>query len=377
MPVTIEKYERGWKLKGTDALGQSHRKRYPDLRKDQVQAIADQINAQASRAKVSGALGVSQKKRHTFTEAAIDYVQDVQMRGKKVRAVYIENAIAYFDGKWVDEINEQDVHTYAISQFPHHCWNSRKTMGLHPVRSIIYHAVRRQWRPDIRISGFREKDPKKIRQPVTWDWLMKFVNAARDMAAGDVKYLGIAELELLRVTTSMRISEVVDLDWDDVDFDKCTATVVQKGQRPRAAEVPRFVIEDLKRLRAAIDWWLASDKLPGISRRRLEGGRVCLQNQKTTAGERRREVCDRAGISYAKTHDAGRRTFASLLHNEGGMSSHAIAPLGGWDSKDMPDLYITSDHKDRTAADFFDRMMEKYEPTTPEPAARAGLRVVK
>ena len=185
-------------------------------------------------------------------------------------------------------------------------WNRQV---LTPASAILNHAAGRGWRNTIRIKRFPED--KVTRVAADREWLDAFMAEAEPW---------LAALALFMFTTGARISEALSLRSEDVDGRRAHIQKTKSG--------------------AGRDCILSRDVSLRIAALVPVNGRVFRYASKGSVYPKWRAACERAGIDYLTTHQAGRHGFATECIIRKGIDAHTTAALGGWASTRMLDRYV-------------------------------------
>lgn len=181
------------------------------------------------------------------------------------------------------------------------------------------------------VKKFRE--PKKSFRWWTEDEIKKFLDACLNERLKTVTIIGI--------NTGMRVGEILNLKWNDIDFENSYITVQEsKTGEYRKVRMNQIIIDALQRIAKNSEYVFSHSN----------GDRVkkVIKGFKLTA--------ERAGIAPSSPH-VMRHTFASHLTMLG-VDPHTIMELGGWKSLEMIMRYshLAPDHKQRAV----DGLSEKF-----------------
>src|SRR6185369_15997817 len=108
----------------------------------------------------------------------------------------------------------------AIDLYPNAKNSTRNRQAIVPTLAVINHCAELGHCPPLRMKRF--KVDTKIKKPVTLEWINAF-RAASDR-------VDIATLALFLFATGARISEALDVRWDDIDFRGRTVLIRQGKQ---------------------------------------------------------------------------------------------------------------------------------------------------
>lgn len=268
--------------------------------------------------------GVS-KRRHSFAEAVKGYVDD----GHYLPA--LEKALDHF-GEWaVADITPADVREYARKGWPGCKGATMNQHGIVPVRAVVNWAHEQGWCGALRVRAFETE--KVERRAVDEEWV-----AAMEVASLEFEGRGrsIGAMVRLMSSTGMRINECVRLRWKDVDVVGMSLKLgrTKNGEHYTVA-LGEDVLEAMLELKGGAG---AEEPVFGFTRR-------------PQVYYHWRQVEAVAGVEHVPPHQAGRHTFATVLHNEHGWSANDIAKAGRWKSPALvQQVYIHSDKESREAA---------------------------
>lgn len=148
------------------------------------------------------------------------------------------------------------------------------------------------------------------------DWALKFQEHA-------LPHLGA--LCLFMLTTGARISEAVNLRWQDVNLDTREAKIRQtKIGSERIANIPRVALAAIK----------------AIPSNRAPDDRVFKYSDRTCVRQSWKSAVERAGLKYLSPHSC-RHGFATKMLQDG-IDVKTVAQMGGW--KDVATLVRTYAH---------------------------------
>jgi integrase len=126
----------------------------------------------------------------------------------------------------------------AIDLYPDAGWATRNRQVITPTQAVINHCAELELCAPLRIKRFKHE--KKIKQPVTVEWLNTFCAHARPL---------MAALATFMFATGCRISEAKRLDWPDIDFQQRTILVVKtKAKKQRLPHMPQRLLVALANL---------------------------------------------------------------------------------------------------------------------------------
>lgn len=231
----------------------------------------------------------------TFPKAAAIYLS----AGKSQR--FLAPLLKYWKDAKVKDMNSGAILQSAIDIYPKMRASSRNRAVIATTQAIINHCAELKLCPPLRIR--RYKIEKRVKTPVTIEWLDKFV-AASDRPE-------IAALAMFMFGTAARISEALAVEWEDIDLQKRTVLIRQtKIGEERLAHLPMKVVVALANLpRKKRPFPFAT----GVS--------AVYGWDQTIA---------KAGIKPLTFHSCRHGFATRLLHL--GIDPVTIAKLGGWKS---------------------------------------------
>ncbi len=152
--------------------------------------------------------------------------------------------------------------------------------------------------------------------------------------------MDIATLALFLFATGARISEALDVRWDDIDFRERKVLIRQsKLGSERWAHLPTDIFVALANL--------PRDKEP-------------FAISYTTARDAWERACHRAGIEQLTFHSC-RHGFATALHDKG-VGVKTIAKVGGWKSaQHLFNTYLHADEDPTVTDKLFDTVCQSDE----------------
>ena len=192
----------------------------------------------------------------------------------------------------------------AIDLYPQDSGATRNRQVITPTQAIINHCAELELCAPIRVRRFTFE--KKIKQPVTLEWLDQFCTYADPMTRALATFL---------FATGCRISEARRLEWADIDFQQQTILIRKtKTKRQRLPHMPQRLLVALANL--------PREKKP-------------FHRSESTL----RNLWDEVAAVTA-TYNSGfvRLTFHSCRHGfatkllRDGMDVVTVAKLGGWES---------------------------------------------
>jgi integrase len=173
-----------------------------------------------------------EKRALTFPQAVALYLK----AGKSDK--YLGKIEDHWKNTRVSKMKPGAIRQSAIDIYPDAGWATRNRQVITPTQAVINHCADLELCPPIRIKRFKHE--KKIKQPVTIEWLDTFCAHASPLNAA---------LATFMFATGCRISEARRLDWPDIDFQQRTILVVKtKAKRQRLPHMPARLLVALANL---------------------------------------------------------------------------------------------------------------------------------
>lgn len=239
-----------------------------------------------------------------FEEAASSYIE----HGGDGR--YLPRIVDQIGMKSMTEIFPFDVKKLALDLYPTQQNATRNRCVITPVRAVFYHAYERGWGPPLRIRNLKEETPKR-KKAASQAWLHAFV---RQCAKDELNHL--AALVLFMSQTGARISEALELRWNEVDLINRTALLLKTKTGRNST---RFLTDQM------------ISRLYSLQEGMKPEDRVFRYINRHSVNERIGAVCRRAEIVYKPTHTCGRHAFANIALSMGVDVKSAMV-AGGWRS---------------------------------------------
>jgi integrase len=290
MPLKIYRRQGSnvWHYRGTLA---GHRLRgttgAPD--KETAQRIASEIENKFWRRGLDG-----KEKALTWPKAAALYIG----AGKSSR--FLARLTTYWGDAKIADMNSGSIRQSAIDLYPNAANSTRNRQAIVPSLAVINHCAELQLCPPLRMKRF--KTDTKIKKPATLEW----INAFR----GHSDRMDVGVLALFLFGTGSRISEALNVRWQDIDFRGRTVLIRQGKQ---ASE---------RRAHLQPDLFVALANLPR--------DRQPFAIAYTTARDAWDRTVKAAGIEPLTFHSC-RHGFATALSDKG-VGVATIARAGGWKS---------------------------------------------
>jgi integrase len=232
----------------------------------------------------------------TFEECALAYVED---GGDARFIVPISKKLA---GKRLRDITPKDIRDAAKAAYPNGSTATLNRQGITPARAVINYGHAQGWCGLIKVRAFPVEKPK--RRAVDRSYL--------DQLRPELPAHLFALLLFLH-TTGRRIGDALSLEVKDVDLKRMRARI---GRTKNGDPAFAVLTSEVAQLLTAV--------MP-------EEGQVFPYAARSSVYSTLRRACKKAGLPYLGTHQVGRHSYATTLHNAG-WSSKAIADAGGWKS---------------------------------------------
>jgi integrase len=250
----------------------------------------------------------------TFEEAALAYAND----GGEAR--YLVKISEQLHGVTLARITPQVIRAAAKKALSGRAASTINRQGIVPARAVINYAHSQGWCAPVKVAKFPETKPKK--KAVGDDYLTALKPYLDDRVFACVLFIH---------TTGRRIGEALALKPEDVNLHTGRVTIdrTKNGEAATAKLIPP-VIDILKNLPPRNGFVFGYVTYSGF--------RNALQ-----------QACLKAGVEYLGSHQLGRHSFATNLHENEGWTSKAIADAGGWKTvRLVEDTYIhTNEAADR------------------------------
>jgi integrase len=252
----------------------------------------------------------------TFAQAALLYRQ----AGKSTR--FLDTIEDYWKDTLVSSINSGMVQKAAIALHPKAGGATKNRHVIVPTQAIINHAADLDLCTRLRVKRFPSVTKKKT--PATWEWVKAF------MAAGNPH---IGALCCFMFLTAARVSEAIDVRWEDVDLSAATAVIREtKVGKERTAHLPPPLVV----------------AIANIESNREPSAKVFKYSSRHTLRPQWEKVIKRASLPRLTFHTCRHGFATSLLHK--GVDPVTVAKMGGWASAQL--VFETYGHakEDKTLA---------------------------
>jgi hypothetical protein len=200
----------------------------------------------------------------------------------------------------VKDINEGTIQMMAKELYPDWSGASLNRAVIVPTQAVINHAAKLKLCSPIKVERYKEE--KKVKEPVTLEWLADFRKEASP-------HLGA--FALFMYLTGARPSEAIGVHWEDVDLTAQTVLIREsKLSKERVSHLPMQLV-------------IALANLP-----RVDGRGVFVYRDRKDLRHAWEGAIGRAGIKLLTPHCC-RHGFATGLLRRG-VDVVTVAWLGGW-----------------------------------------------
>ena len=304
-------YKRGnvWWVRFSTPGGQQIRKSAKTAHRQSAQEYHDRLKAGYWRASKLG-----EKPRHKWEHAVERWLTEKE--GEKITLdddiYHLRRAHAELYGKYLDEIDRDALDTLTESRVSDGVSNATVNRMLQVVRAILRRAER-EWEwleraPHVRMLP----EPKRRIRWLTQEEADRLLSELPDHLAAMMRFT---------LATGLRESNVVGLEWSQVDLDRRCAWIHADQAKARKAIAVPLNADALQVLRQQMD------KHP-IQVFTYQGEPVTKANNHAW-----RKALVRAGIQDFRWHDL-RHTWASW-HVQQGTPLQVLQELGGWSDYSM------------------------------------------
>lgn len=266
-------------------------------------------------------IGIS--KQFSFEELKSEFLNWSKVNKKSYNrdVVLVGHLSAFFEGKDLGDITSLDVEKY-MAERKDKVAPATVNREVACLKRMFNLAIRWEMADRNPVKGVNFfKEPKKSFNFWTVEDIEKFLNAATER---------MKRLVLVGVNTGMRISELLNLKWENVDFEHGYLTIEEsKTGEYRKVKMNAVVIKTFTSMKRGGTFVFVN----------RDGQPYKLINRGF------KSTCRRAGIKVATPH-VMRHTFASHLTMLG-VDLYTIMELGGWKSLEMVMRYshLAPDHK--------------------------------
>ncbi len=215
-----------WHYRGTVA-GNRLRGTTGTANKEIAKRIASEVEHRAYKRRLDAPQDIL-----TFPQAVALYVK----AGKHNK--YLGKIEDYWKDTKVKEMTAGAIRQSAIDLYPGCSGATLNRQVITPTQAIINHCAEMDLCPPIRIKRF--KFDRKIKKPVTVEWLDQFCSIGRPITAA---------LATFMFATACRISEARRLEWTDIDFSQRSILIRKtKNKRQRLPHMPQRLLVALANL---------------------------------------------------------------------------------------------------------------------------------
>ncbi len=214
--------------------------------------------------------------------------------------------------KQPNEINPQDVKLYLAERF-----SNKSASAMTQALAAIRYAYKKVFDSDPTLKIERPKKEKKIPSVLTKEEVQSLISATKTNKSRLI-------LSLI-YGTGMRVSELVNLKKNDLHFDECIGYIKQaKGRKDRSFNIPKNLIEDIKKFSENSKEFLFEGKKGKLTTRNI---------QKIVERARKR-----TGIQKDVHVHTLRHSFATHLLDEG-IDIRIIQAILGHENLDTTKIY--------------------------------------
>jgi len=258
----------------------------------------------------------------------------------------LEQLWEYFEATGDDDLTALDV--FAARRYLAHLQSSGYTKST-VVRKLA--SIRGYFR-FLEREGRTERSPfHDVRTPRSRKRLPHFLTVSEVVrlieTPDPATFRGTRDRCILEVlySTGLRVSELIALDWRDIDRGEGVLRARGKGRKERIVPIGRFALDALDRYREAIpaEWRAGSDDSPVFLNR--SGGRISDRSIRKLLGKHIRQ----AGLDGKTTPHTLRHSFATHLL-DGGANLREVQELLGHKHLATTQIYTHLTHERLVAA---------------------------
>jgi len=258
----------------------------------------------------------------------------------------LEQLWEYFEAVGDDDLTALDV--FAARRYLAHLQSSGYTKST-VVRKLA--SIRGYFRY-LEREGRTERSPfHEVRTPRSRKRLPHFLTVSEVVrlieAPDSVTFRGVRDRCVLEVlySTGLRVSELIDLDWRDIDRTEGVLRARGKGRKERIVPIGEFALEALERYREATpaEWRQGGDDSAVFLNR--SGGRISDRSIRKVLGKHIRT----AGLDGKTTPHTLRHSFATHLL-DGGANLREVQELLGHKHLATTQIYTHLTHERLVAA---------------------------
>lgn len=260
----------------------------------------------------------------TFEEAAVKYQED------DGESRFLVPLIKRFRGRVLGSIKPGEIREAARKLYPSRSPATWNRHVLVPMRAVINHAAGLGWCAPVKVANFETTKAK--RTAVSREWIDSFLAQAD---ADRLPHLAAAVLFMWQ--NGPRVSEVARVLPEH--FDPKARTITLARTKEDAWEVRHLTRELAVRIA----------NLPRVEGKPLFGYATRFSIRWYT-----KAVCERAGILFVPSHQAGRHSFATNAFRMGA-KPRQVMEAGGWKTARMVlEIYAHEEAAGRDIAELFD-----------------------
>jgi len=313
MRLKIE-WVKGWaRVTGTGPDGQRIRRALKTRDSRRAEILRADLERKLFEASV---LGV--KEVLTFEQAAVAYAEN----GGDTR--FLVKMAKELQGVRLRDITPHAVRVAAKSAYPAGSAATRNRQGITPVRAVINYAHEQGWCGAIRVTGFTVEKPKR-----------KSVDRAYLDTLRPHLPPNLFALLLFLFTTGRRVGDAIYMQPDWINGNVVEIPKTKNGDAATAHLTPEVAV-----IIAGLD--PVNGRVFGYKDRRSIYGTL-------------RRACKAAGVEYLGTHQLGRHSFNTHLH-EAGFSIPDIAKASGAkDHRLLMETYIHPSDKSAEVVRLFSK----------------------
>lgn len=303
----------GWfHVTGTVA-GQRIRQSCGTRDRREAEQVRAQVEAKAFQRRVYGPDAVV-----TFEEAALAYME----QGGERR--FLLPLLGHFRGRQLRSIQPGDIRDAAVAIYREAAPATRNRQGIAPAQAVINFGHQRGWCPPIKVARFKAEKPK--RKAIGRDYIDRLRPHCNP-------YLSALVLALYQ--TGMRVGEAIAMRPRDLSLQ------AQKAHLPKTKNGEAYDVD------------LTTEMVVALANLPPRNGRVFGYRSRDSVRKALVRACNRAGLEYLGTHQAGRHSFASFLSSLG-WHAEDIADAGRWKSVRMvSEIYVHPEKAGKRASDAF------------------------
>ena len=173
----------------------------------------------------------------TFPQAVAFYLAAGKGSTKREQG-YLKRIVKHWGDTAVKDMSAGAIRQSAIDIHPKDTGATRNRQVITPTQAIINHCAELEKCSPIRVRRFQSE--RKIKKPVTVEWLDTFCAHARPLTAA---------LATFMFATACRISEAKRLEWADIDFQQRSILITKtKTKRQRLPSMPQRLLVALANL---------------------------------------------------------------------------------------------------------------------------------